>query len=69
MIIRNKVVKMTFGVDEETGNTWVNEKLVRPLPDEEIARIWVDTGVKLLGTDFIEVVRAIEKAHGIGEDK
>lgn len=34
----------------------------RPLSDEEIYNLW-----KFRAADFTELVRAIEKAHGIGD--
>ena len=40
-------------------------KQTKPLSDEEIATIWVNYGVPVVGTVFMDVVRAIEKRHGI----
>ena len=37
----------------------------KPLTDDEIATIWVNYGVPVVGTVFMDVVRAIEERHGI----
>jgi hypothetical protein len=39
MIERTHLVRMTIGVDEETGEPYTKEELVKPLTDEEIRRV------------------------------
>ena len=74
MITKTKIVRMTFGVDEDTGNAWSKEELVKPLTDDEISKIYNNLYESYKSdnvgiADFIMICRAIEKAHGIGEDK
>jgi hypothetical protein len=40
MIERTHLVRMTIGVDEETGEPYTKEELVKPLTDEEIKQIF-----------------------------
>ena len=40
MIERTHLVRMTIGVDEETGEPYTREELVKPLTDEEIWKLW-----------------------------
>ena len=39
MIERTHLVRMTIGVDEETGEPYTREELVKPLTDQEIIDI------------------------------
>ena len=47
------------------GIAYKNQQKTKPLTDEEIANIWVNYGVPVVGTVFMDVVRAIEERHGI----
>ena len=40
VIERTHLVRMTIGVDEETGEPYTKEEFVKPLTDEEILEIW-----------------------------
>ena len=40
MIERTHLVRMTIGVDEETGEPYTKEEFVKPLTDEEILKEW-----------------------------
>jgi len=39
MIERTHLVRMTIGVDEETGEPYTKEELVKPLTNEEIMEV------------------------------
>ena len=61
MIERTHLVRMTIGVDEETGEPYTREELVKPLTDEEIWKLWQ----KHLSDDIPVFARAIlRKAQG-----
>jgi len=55
MIERTHLVRMTIGVDEETGEPYTREELVKPLTDEEIWKLWQ----KHLSDDIPVFARAI----------
>ena len=42
-------------------------KTQKPLTNEQMALLWMNSKVSLTGPEFQTVVRAIERAHGIGE--
>lgn len=43
MIERTHLVRMTIGVNEETGEPYTREELVKPLTDEEIMEIYKES--------------------------
>ena len=80
MITTTKIVRMTFGVDEDTGNAWSKEELVKPLSYEQIEKLakqFTDIDYKYNGEDEVPYdtfnwngfALAIEKEHGIGDKK
>ena len=56
MIERTHLVRMTIGVDEETGEPYTREELVKPLTDQEI----IDIAFEYDGlSDLVMFARAI----------
>jgi len=63
MIERTHLFRVTSGVNEETGETYTKEELVKPLTDEEIRHLQAQCHLKNVGYDtfIMRFARAILK--------
>jgi len=59
MIERTHLVRMTIGVDEETGEPYTREELVKPLTDEEIREFITVFPIIFTPMDLLAFARAI----------